>query len=192
MIVRRERPHPGAQLSFTDHDGHRFQAILTDRTPRAPPMERRASRARPREDHIRTTRTRASESCPSRLRDEPVWLALVLLAHDSSAGPTPASARRTPGLEPKRLRYRALHAAARLAFHARRANLRLEPRWPWAKDLAAAFVRLGPVACACRLSAPPRRCWGRAFPYVDLVRKARSRYARSRSRDCPSTPSLTE
>ena len=30
LIVRRERPHPGAQLSFTDHDGHRFQAILTD------------------------------------------------------------------------------------------------------------------------------------------------------------------
>jgi Transposase DDE domain group 1 len=30
VIVRRERPHPGAQLSFTDHDGHRFQAILTD------------------------------------------------------------------------------------------------------------------------------------------------------------------
>ena len=32
LIVRRERPHPGAQLSFTDHDGHRFQAILTDQT----------------------------------------------------------------------------------------------------------------------------------------------------------------
>ena len=30
LIVRRERPHPGAQLSFTDHDGHRFQTILTD------------------------------------------------------------------------------------------------------------------------------------------------------------------
>jgi hypothetical protein len=29
VIVRRGRPHPGAQLSFTDHDGHRFQAILT-------------------------------------------------------------------------------------------------------------------------------------------------------------------
>src|SRR3954468_19183181 len=29
LIVRRERPHPGAQLSFTDHDGYRFQAILT-------------------------------------------------------------------------------------------------------------------------------------------------------------------
>ena len=30
MIVRRERPHPGAQLSFSDHDGHRFLATLTD------------------------------------------------------------------------------------------------------------------------------------------------------------------
>jgi hypothetical protein len=32
LIARRERPHPGAQLSFTDHDGYRFQAILTDQT----------------------------------------------------------------------------------------------------------------------------------------------------------------
>jgi hypothetical protein len=30
VLVRRERPHPGAQLSFTDHDGYRFQATLTD------------------------------------------------------------------------------------------------------------------------------------------------------------------
>ena len=30
VLVRRERPHPGAQLSFTDHDGHRFLATLTD------------------------------------------------------------------------------------------------------------------------------------------------------------------
>lgn len=35
MIVRRERPHPGAQLSFTDHDGYRFQAILTDQADQA-------------------------------------------------------------------------------------------------------------------------------------------------------------
>jgi hypothetical protein len=32
VIVRRERAHPGAQLTFTDVDGHRFQAILTDQT----------------------------------------------------------------------------------------------------------------------------------------------------------------
>jgi Transposase DDE domain group 1 len=30
VIIRRERPHPGAQLTFTDHEGHRFQATLTD------------------------------------------------------------------------------------------------------------------------------------------------------------------
>jgi len=30
VIVRRERPHPGAQLRFTDHDGWRFQTFATD------------------------------------------------------------------------------------------------------------------------------------------------------------------
>jgi Transposase DDE domain group 1 len=30
LICRRERPHPGAQLSFTDLDGHRFQCFITD------------------------------------------------------------------------------------------------------------------------------------------------------------------
>ena len=30
LIVRRERPHPGAQLRFTDAGGHRFTAFLTD------------------------------------------------------------------------------------------------------------------------------------------------------------------
>jgi hypothetical protein len=29
-ICRREDAHPGAQLRFTDHDGHRFQVFLTD------------------------------------------------------------------------------------------------------------------------------------------------------------------
>ena len=30
VIVRKERPHPGAQLRFTDIDGHRFTAFATD------------------------------------------------------------------------------------------------------------------------------------------------------------------
>ncbi len=29
-IARREDPHPGAQLTFTDVDGHRYQIFLTD------------------------------------------------------------------------------------------------------------------------------------------------------------------
>jgi len=31
-ICRRERPHPGAQLKFTDHQGFRFQVFITDQT----------------------------------------------------------------------------------------------------------------------------------------------------------------
>lgn len=30
IIVRKERPHPGAQLRFTDADGHRFTCFATD------------------------------------------------------------------------------------------------------------------------------------------------------------------
>jgi hypothetical protein len=72
-----------------------------------------------------------------------VWMELVPIAQLLSPPDRhPASAREAFRLEPKRLRYRALHTAGRLAFHARRATLRLERRWPLAEELAAAFVRL--------------------------------------------------
>jgi hypothetical protein len=32
VIVRKERPHPGAQLRFTDIDGHRFTCFATSTT----------------------------------------------------------------------------------------------------------------------------------------------------------------
>jgi Transposase DDE domain group 1 len=41
LIVRRERPHPGAQLSFTDHDGYRFQGS----SPTSPTPTSRSSSA---------------------------------------------------------------------------------------------------------------------------------------------------
>src|SRR5680860_829307 len=64
LIVRRERPHPGAQLSFTDSDGHRFQAILTDRTGDAAGLER-DHRARARcEDRIRCSKQMGLELRP--------------------------------------------------------------------------------------------------------------------------------
>jgi len=72
-----------------------------------------------------------------------VWLRIVRLAHDLLVWTqrlllTGELAK----AEPKRLRYRLLHVAARLAFHARTATLRLQASWPWAQDLAAAFKRL--------------------------------------------------
>ncbi len=30
LILRKERPHPGAQLRFTDSDGHRVTGFITD------------------------------------------------------------------------------------------------------------------------------------------------------------------
>jgi hypothetical protein len=44
--------------------------------------------------------------------------------------------------EPKRLRYRLLHVAARLVRAARRTYLRIGQRWPWAGELATAYQRL--------------------------------------------------
>jgi hypothetical protein len=145
VIVRRERPHPGAQLSFSDHDGHRFQAILTDQTdPDIAALERR-HRGRARvEDHIRNDKDTGLRNLPFRdFEHNRVWLQLVLIAHDLIAW---TQALLLSGelarAEPKRLRYRLLHVAARLAFHARAARLRLEATWPWAHDLAHAFARL--------------------------------------------------
>jgi CheY-like chemotaxis protein len=148
VIVRRERPHPGAQLSFTDHDGHRFQAILTDQPdPDIAGLER-LHRARARvEDRIRAAKDCGLTNLPFRDFDaNAVWVELVLTAQDllfytQALALTGELAR----AEPKRLRYRLLHTAGRLAFHARKAVLRLPRTWPWAGELAAAFARLAAI-----------------------------------------------
>jgi len=44
--------------------------------------------------------------------------------------------------EPKGLRYRVLHTAARIVTGGRRLRLRLDKHWPWAAQLALAFTRL--------------------------------------------------
>jgi Transposase DDE domain group 1 len=145
VIVRRERPHPGAQLSFTDHDGHRFQAILTDQPdPEIAALERQ-HRARARvEDRIRAAKACGLSNLPFRDFDaNAVWLELVLVAQDLLyMTQTLALTGELARCEPKRLRYRLLHTAGRLAFHARKAVLRLPRTWPWAGELAAAFARL--------------------------------------------------
>ncbi|WP_405364524.1 transposase, partial [Kitasatospora sp. NBC_00039] len=44
--------------------------------------------------------------------------------------------------EPKKLRYRILHTAARITRAARRIRLRIASTWPWRHELALAFARL--------------------------------------------------
>jgi hypothetical protein len=153
VIIRRERPHPGAQLSFTDHDGHRFQAILTDQPGNAADLERQ-HRARARvEDRIRAAKDSGLANLPFRDYDlNAVWIELVLAAQTLTFA---AQALLLDGdlarAEPKRLRYRLLHTAGRLSFHARTARLRLPASWPWVQDLATAFARLAALAA---LAAP--------------------------------------
>ena len=144
VIVRRERAHPGAQLSFTDHDGHRFQAVLTDQTDLdIQVLERRQRQRAHAEDHIRNDKDTGLRNMPFRgFEHNRVWLKLVGIAHDLLVWTqrlllTGELAR----VEPKRLRYRLLHVAARLAFHARKAALRIHAAWPWARALADAFSR---------------------------------------------------
>jgi len=84
LIVRRERPHPGAQLSFTDHEGHRFQVILTDQPGTDIAALERRHRARARvEDRIRAAKQTGLEKLPFRdFAPNEVWLELVLIAQE--------------------------------------------------------------------------------------------------------------
>lgn len=51
--------------------------------------------------------------------------------------------------EPKRLRHRLLHVAARLARHGRRTRLKLQADWPWAQALVNAFSQLRAIPMRC-------------------------------------------
>ena len=144
VIVRRERPHPGAQFSFTDHEGHRFLATLTDQAGDPAEVERHHRARASAEDRVRCAKQTGLENLPFReFALNEVWLELSLIASDLTVWTqTLALTGDLATCEPKTLRYRLLHTAARLAFHARRATLRIQNSWPWADQLAAAFARL--------------------------------------------------
>jgi Transposase DDE domain group 1 len=151
LIVRRERPHPGAQLSFTDHDGYRFQAILTDQADQdIAVLECRHRQHAHVEDRIRDDKDTGLSKFPFQaFALNEVWLEIVMLAHDLIVW---TQALLLTGqlakAEPKRLRYQLLHVAGRLAFSGRRARLHLQDTWPWAAELLAAFQRLKTLAGA--------------------------------------------
>jgi Transposase DDE domain group 1 len=151
LIVRRERPHPGAQLSFTDHDGYRFQAILTDQGNESIAIIERRHRQRARvEDRIRDDKDTGLAKFPFKeFALNEVWLQIVMLAHDLIIW---TKALLLDGelakAEPKRLRYQLLHVAGRIAFHSRKAKLHLQNTWPWAAELVAAFAKLEALPAA--------------------------------------------
>jgi hypothetical protein len=145
VIVRKERPHPGAQLRFTDLDGHRFTCFATDtRCGQLADLELRHRRRARCEDRIRAAKDTGLRNLPLHgFGQNQIWCELVAMACELTTwmqmlaldGPARA-------WEPKRLRLRIFAAAGRLARGGRRLRLRLAATWPWATQLAAAITRL--------------------------------------------------
>jgi hypothetical protein len=148
FITRRERPHPGAQLSLFDTiEGMRHQVMATDTPTGAGSIQYLEARHRGHarvEDRIRCGKDTGFGRFPSRVfAINAAWLELALAGIDLLAW--------TQHLlldgdlahaEPKKLRYRLLHVAARLTRSARRTRLRIAQGWPWAEQLVTAYHRL--------------------------------------------------
>ena len=144
MIVRREIPHPGAQLTFTDIDGRRFQAFITNQTDPDIAYLEALQRGRGRaEKLICNLKDTGCTNLPSADFDiNHAWLTTALIAHDlliwcQQLCLTGDLAR----AEPKRLRYTLLHAAGLIARTGRQTRLRIAAGWPWADQLVDAFDR---------------------------------------------------
>jgi hypothetical protein len=152
VFTRRERPHPGAQLTlFEAGDGWRYTLWVTN-LPRQTRGWRgqlayidAAHRVHARvEDAIRAGKDCGIGKYPSSsLAMNKAWQAaaltaatllawLRLLALDGAMAKA----------EPKTLRYRILHAAARLTRGGRRRRLNIQATWPWAADIVTAWDRI--------------------------------------------------
>jgi hypothetical protein len=145
VIVRKERPHPGAQLRFTDLDGHRFTAFATDaKRGQLADLELRHRRRARCEDRIRNAKDTGLRNLPLKgFAQNQLWCEIVALACELLAW-TQLLALVGPSRrwEPKRLRLRLFAVAGRLVRGSRRLRLRLAGRWPWAPHITAAIARL--------------------------------------------------
>ena len=148
-IARREEPHPGAQLTFTDVDGHRFQVFITDLPDDDIAYLEALQRGRGRaEKLICNLKDTGLANLPSGdFAINQAWLTTALIAHDLLAWTRMICldgdlAR----AEPKKLRYCLLHAAGIVARTGRRTRLRIAETWPWATDLVTAFERVQLIA----------------------------------------------
>jgi hypothetical protein len=145
VIVRKERPHPGAQLRFTDIDGHRFTAFATDTGKgQLAALELRHRRRARCEDRIRNAKDTGLRNLPLKgFAQNQIWCEIVALACELLAWTQMlALAGEARRWEPKRLRLRLFTVAGRLASSGRRLRLRLAERWPWAADITNAATRL--------------------------------------------------
>jgi Transposase DDE domain group 1 len=158
VFARRERPHPGAQLSlFEIEDGYRYVLWVTNL-----PATTRDWRANPAyidaahrvharvEDGIRTGKDCGIGRFPSTsFTLNTAWMTTALIAATLLAWlRLIALDGKLAKAEPKTLRYRVLHAAARLARSGRRRLLKIAETWPWASQITLAWTRIAALAHA--------------------------------------------
>ncbi|WP_329184161.1 IS1380 family transposase [Actinacidiphila glaucinigra] len=145
LIVRKERPHPGAQLRITDADGMRLTCFATNTagTPIAA-LELRHRQPARAEDRIRAARATGLRNLP--LHDaaqNQIWLEIVQIALDLLAWmPMLALTGDVRRWEPRRLRLRLFSTAAQLVTTGRRRVLRLAAHWPWTDVITQALQHL--------------------------------------------------
>ena len=151
LVLRKERPHPGAQLRFTDIDGMRVTAFITDTAPGAVPGQLAGLELRHRqharvEDRIRQAKAAGLRNLPCHGFDaNAAWLEIVLAAADLVAWAQLIAFTEVPELarcEIHAFRYRVLHVAARITRGARQLRLRIDTTWRWAAAIATAWQRL--------------------------------------------------
>lgn len=154
VIVRRERAHPGAQLSLFDMvTGFRHTAFIT--APRSAQeklslgidaLELRHRRHAHVEDRIRQAKAAGLRNLPCKeAAENNAWLECVLAGTDLVVFSKLICFADDPDLarcEIATFRYRILHMAARITRSGRVVHLRLDRTWTWAKQLALGFERL--------------------------------------------------
>ena len=149
VIVRREHPHPGAQLRLTDHNGWRITCFATNT--KGPGWTLAALEVRHRqrarcEDRIRGLKDTGLRNLPFHdYAKNRIWLEVVALAADLLAWTqTLAFDEHEPARrwEPKRLRFRLLAVAGRIIRTGRRRRLRLPRDWPWSQLIDTGWTTL--------------------------------------------------
>jgi len=151
VFLRAERPHPGAQLTFTDADGHRITAFITDIPDRVIAGQTAGLELNHRqharvEDRIREAKAAGLRNLPCRGWEENIaWLETLLTAVDLVCWAKILGFTDTPMLahaEIATFRNRVLHVAARITRGARQTHLRIDHTWKYADAIAQAWLRI--------------------------------------------------
>jgi hypothetical protein len=127
LICRRERPHPGAQFQIFDEHGYRRTCSLTDQDGHDIAILELRHRGRARvEDSIRTGKDTGMRNLPHHaFAHNQTWLELSLIAQGLLTWTKLICLTgELATAEPKRLRQRLLHTAAKLVRHGRRTHLK--------------------------------------------------------------------